>query len=258
MFKASSLGRTYHAILRNVKTLTNQIIAKRKAQLAHGNTQQPEGKVTLLDLLLRTGLTEEQIAREVDTFIFAGHDTLAVTINWVLYFLGLYPEVTTLIRKEIKSVLTDDRAIDMEQTDSMVQLDSFIKECLRLYPPVPLIARLVEQEIRTEEFTLPTNTMLYILLEPIHRDEAIYPSPHTFQPNRFLDRTTAPFTYVPFSAGPRNCVAKRYAMALMKVLISKILLKYRIESVNGDPIDMTYSILQKPKHNLKIKLTSID
>ena len=43
----------------------------------------------------------------------------------------------------------------------------------------------------------------------IHRDPAIFVNPEKFDPERFNDQkknSIAPFTYMPFGLGPRNCI----------------------------------------------------
>lgn len=62
------------------------------------NFNQPiNNKKALLDLLLdysenNIGLADSDIRDQVNTFMFAGHDTAAMSISWILYALGRHPE----------------------------------------------------------------------------------------------------------------------------------------------------------------------
>src|SRR5699024_10756441 len=154
----------------------------------------------------------DQICKEVDTFLFAGHDTTALTINWALYHLGCYPEVQDTLREEIDSEIgPNGQTVHCNHLDRLRCLDSFLSECLRLHPPVPLIGREVSQEFTIGPHTIPRGTMMYILIDQLHLDEHSFPSSHEFIHDRFVSMPKpSSFGYMPFSAGPRNCIGKRY------------------------------------------------
>ena len=50
-------------------------------------------------------LTDEEIQAEVNTFIFAGHQTTSHSIGWAIYSLGRYQELQEICRQEITSVM---------------------------------------------------------------------------------------------------------------------------------------------------------
>ncbi|GBN46917.1 Cytochrome P450 4C1 [Araneus ventricosus] len=72
----------------------------------------------------------------------------------------------------------------------------------------------------------------------MHRRDGIYENAEIFNPDRFMPENVLkrhPYAFLPFSAGPRNCIGQRFAMLEEKVVISNILRHFRIQSL--DPRD---------------------
>ena len=74
-------------------------------------------------------------------FILAGHETTATAINFALYLLALHPEHSDIIAKEVEEVLGERDQIEPEDLDKFKYLNMVIKETLRMFPPVPAVAR---------------------------------------------------------------------------------------------------------------------
>jgi Cytochrome P450 len=65
--------------------------------------------------------------------------------------------------------------------------------------------------IISENYTIPAGTSVPIIPYVIHRNPKIFPNPEEFNPDHFLPERIQgrhPFAYLPFSAGPRNCIGK--------------------------------------------------
>lgn len=117
-----------------------------------------------------------------------------------------------------------------QQLMEMKVMDRCIKESLRLYPSVPQISRIAAEDFTTTTgYVIPKGTTIQIPILFINRDENIWENPDKFDPNRFLlDNSSKrhPFCYIPFSAGPRNCIGKyeNYILYAKQILLF-ILLK---------------------------------
>lgn len=190
--------------------------------------------MALLDILLQSSinnqpLSDADIREEVDTFMFEGDDTTSSGVSHALYAIARHPEVQQRIFEELQRVLGPDASapVTQAQLQDLKYLDCVIKETMRLYPPVPAIGRHAQKELEIGDKTIPANTSIYLVLYYAHRDANYFPDPLSFRPERFLVLHNT-FAYVPFSAGPKNCIGQKFAVLEMKVLISKVLRFYEL------------------------------
>jgi cytochrome P450 len=74
-----------------------------------------------------------------------------------------------------------------------------------------------------------------------HHWEEFFPTPEKFIPERFLKTNQSqikPFTFRPFGGGNRACIGQRFAINEMKICMSMLLSKYRLEKVPQTKLDL--------------------
>ncbi|KAF2893674.1 hypothetical protein ILUMI_12500 [Ignelater luminosus] len=241
---------------------TNSVIVKRREELNSGNSENTmtvddagiKKRLAFLDLLLQCTvdgkpLPDEIIREEVDTFMFEGHDTTTSGISFTLYCLSRNPEVQKKVVEELNSIFEDDksRCATYKDLQGMKYLEMVIKESMRLYPPVPLYGRILEEDVKFDGGILPKGLSFTVFVYGLHRNSQTFPDPDKFDPERFsiensLERS--PYGYLPFSAGPRNCIGQRFAMLEMKSTVSKILRNFELLPVwDHNPVLVAEAIL---------------
>ncbi|XP_065221286.1 cytochrome P450 4C1 isoform X2 [Planococcus citri] len=248
IFKWTEMGKKYFKSLRILHGFSRSVIRERKEFRRNvGNVLETEKeddigtkkRLAFLDLLLQASadgmsLTDEEIREEVDTFMFEGHDTTTASICWVLYLLGSHPEHQEKVVEELDSIFGDsNRAVTLRDMTEMKYLERVIKETLRLFPSVPFIGRTLNEDVTIENYVVPKGTHLNIQLYHIHRCPDQFPNPEQFNPDNFLPENVAkrhPYSYVPFSAGPRNCIGQKFALMEEKTMLSQILRYYKVEA----------------------------
>ncbi|XP_071558605.1 cytochrome P450 4g15-like isoform X2 [Temnothorax nylanderi] len=204
-------------------------------------------------------MTDEEIWEEVNTIMFEGHDTTAAGSSFALCVLGNHADIQARVQEELDTIFGDsDRQCTFQDTLKMKYLERVIMETLRLFPPVPAIARHLNEDVKIGDYVLPKSTTVLIVQFITHRLEKYYPNPTVFNPDNFLPERMQQrhyYAYIPFSAGPRSCVGRKYAMLKLKVLLSTILRNYRIISDKPDKdFHLRGDIILKRHDGFKIKV----
>ena len=265
IFQLSKTYKRYVQCLNTIHGFTLDVISDRKKLLANAKTDeivkdQPKKKA-FLDLLLETGeLGKEALKEEVNTFILAGHDTSTVTAKFCLFILGHNMDIQDKVFDELEEIFQDsDRDATMEDIRSMKYLERCIKESLRLYPSIPYIGRLLTEPVDINGLKLPTGTAVSIDFYTLHRDEKYFPNPDVFDPDRFLPEKTAgrhPYSYIPFSAGSRNCIGQKFGMLEAKIILSTILRRFKVKSLlRRDEVNFPLNITLKSKETIYLKFS---
>jgi len=243
-FDRSSIGRKYNRALKVMHNFTNKIIEERRTEHEAKKNSGPQVSskkrhTSFLDLLLETsddgkGLSNEDIREEVDTFVFEGHDTTAMGLNWATFLLGHNPEIQEKLQEELDRVLEDGKEVTMEDVKELKYLELVIKEAQRLYPSVPIFARRITKDVKVGKYTIPEGANILVFTYGLHRDPKVFPDPERFDPDRFLPENSSgrsPFAYIPFSAGPRNCIGQKFAMTELKMTLAKVFRKFNVKSL---------------------------
>lgn len=177
-----------------------------------GNNNNNDRKC-LIDFMLEQShkhpnFTEEDIVDEACTFMLAGQDSVGAAVAFCLFLLAQNSECQQKCYAEIDDILKDDhqRSFTMHDIRRMRYLEQCIKETMRLYPSVPMIARKLGEAITVGSHKLPAGSNILIFPYATHRIAEIYPDPEKFDPSRFASEEVEsrhPYAFIPFSAGPR-------------------------------------------------------
>ncbi|CAK8692481.1 unnamed protein product [Clavelina lepadiformis] len=279
----SPSGRRFSKAADTVHKQAEEIIAKRRKTIEKKcDTSKYEnveiikqyGEKNLLDfldILLQTkddegkGLSDAEIRDEVDTFLFEGHDTTASGMSWALYNLAKYPEFQEKCRKEVMAVISGKDNVEWNDLQKFPYLTKFIKESLRLYPPVVAVGRRLENPLtmrsklfKSKDVVIPKNSNLIFSIFGLHRSENVWKNPTIFDPERFSKEECAQrdtYAYLPFSAGGRNCIGQNFAMNEMKTVLAQTLKRYQLylDEETPTPILHTRLILQS-KDGIFVKI----
>nr|QLL22066.1 cytochrome P450 [Tribolium confusum]UXX17146.1 CYP4G7 [Tribolium confusum] len=226
-------------------------------------------RLAFLDFMVEASQTEgnklndEEIREEVNTIMFEGHDTTAAASSFFVCVLGCYPEIQEKVYQELREIFQgSDRPITFNDTLEMKYLERVLLETLRMYPPVPIITRVINEEIKlaSADYTLPIGTTVGIGQFLVHRNPKYYPNPDKFDPDNFLPERCQQrhyYSFIPFSAGPRSCVGRKYAMLKLKILLASIVRNFKIKSVVSEKdFQLQADIILKRADGFRVILSS--
>eukprot|EP00092_Neocalanus_flemingeri_P041348 GFUD01045022.1.p1 GENE.GFUD01045022.1~~GFUD01045022.1.p1 ORF type:complete len:502 (-),score=108.75 GFUD01045022.1:66-1571(-) len=271
IFAITPLGFRMRKCLRTLHGFTSEVIKERKMENDNNHEVIIEDDVgvkkrhAFMDLLLEVSeggkiLSDEDIREEVDTFMFEGHDTTATNMSFTLYLLATHPQIQRQCLEELDRIFDGDQTRPATSQDlaSMKYLESCIKESLRLYQSVPIMTRTLAEDIEIDGYIIPANTNVIMGNFILHRNKDSFPDPDKFDPERFSHVNPTkrhPYSYVPFSAGPRNCIGQKFALMEEKAVISSVLRRFSLRSdVKPEDIPLLAELILRPKDGLHISI----
>ncbi len=163
-----------------------------------------------------TELTDRQLRDQVMTLMIQGHTSTVNAISWALERLTRTPDA--LERAQSEALAGGDE-----------YLDAVVKETLRARPPLPFVMRALKQPFQLGEYELPGGTLIALNAWVVHHRPDLYPDPEAFRPERFLGRSPAPNTWIPFGGGARACIGAAFALQEIKVVLAAVLRRFRLE-----------------------------
>lgn len=242
LFNMSSERKQELKMIDHIRKITDSVIKTRTEEFRDRNNKKSEDFLgrknheAFLDHLLaeleQNGgiMSHQELREEVDTFIFSGHHTVSSAISFAIHFLTKHQDVQQRVYDEIIQVYGSESELTFDKLAELKYLELVIKETLRLCPSVPLHSRVMTEEVHFDGKIIPKGVHVVLFLYGSHRNDKIFKNPEQFDPDRFLDDNltkNALFAYLPFNAGPRNCIGQRYAMTKMKCILSILLKEFR-------------------------------
>ncbi|XP_050429236.1 cytochrome P450 4C1-like isoform X2 [Adelges cooleyi] len=251
LFHLSSFKRKHDVSQRKIYDFTKDLIEKKHAELKSNVNNQGEHNEesigfkpkSLIEILLENGhlMSFNQIRDEIITVMFGGQDTTAMANACTIFMLAHHQDIQNKVFEELWSILSSgdsDRQLSYDDLQSMDYLECVIKETLRLFCIVPFLTKDIEKEVVIGDYSIPAGSTLAIFTAHLHLNPQIYPEPEKFNPDNFLpeaSRNRHPYSFIPFSAGYRNCIGIKYAMLQMKTTISTLVRSYRFHPSDKCP-----------------------
>ena len=244
----SSKRRTFEAARAVLAGAVDHVITERR--------KHPSDHVDLLSMLLaardeETGetMSDYQLRVEVTTFLLAGQETTSLALTWTWYLLSQHPDVQRRVEEEVDAAVAG-RALEYTDLVNLPFTRMVVDEALRLYPPAWAISRQALADDQVSGYDVPRGFMVFVAPWVLHRLPALWDDPDRFNPDRFTPERSADrpkFAYLPFGAGPRQCIGNQFALIEAQLIVATLAQRYRLRLVPGHAVEPEALITLRPR-----------
>jgi cytochrome P450 len=197
--------------------------------------------------------------------MMAAHDTTTSAITTLVYALAKHPEWQDRLRREAQTtaqVMADDNrsAPTLDDLALMTDIELVFKEALRLYQPLPTIARRALVDVEIHGKTIPAGTPVAVFPIQVHRSAEWWTNPEQFDPERFsperAEHRRHAFAWAPFGGGAHMCLGLHFAEMQVKAVLLPLLRNWQWSVPNGYVPNYAYAPIAKPRDGLPVRLVA--
>ena len=230
-------------------TVKEQVVEDTVDNEAHHGNEDEVTRVKPTDSH-KMSLTDHEIMANTILVLVAGYETTATTITFTSYSLAINPRVQDRLRTEVNDALNSNGGdLSYEVLSGLKYLDAVISETLRMFPPVIRVERIADEDcvLDTEDgqkIQIKKGNVIYVPIYAIQHDKEFYDDPEEYRPERFLPENRhklVPYTYLPFVAGPRNCIGMRFALMEAKLAVAHLVHKYKFKRSDRTAVPLDFS-----------------
>jgi cytochrome P450 len=206
------------------------------------------------------GFSDAELRDEIMTMFFAGHETTALALSWLWILLARHPSARGVVETASAAGLAAG-PIDAAALARFGPVKMAVQEAMRLYPPAPWFSRTALEDDEIEGVFVPRDAIVSVLPWVMHRHPAYWDEPERFDPERFapaLANERDRLVYLPFGAGPRQCIGTHFAMMEATIIAAVMASRFRVELV-GDAIPAPEPMITlRPRGTVQVRLHAHD
>jgi cytochrome P450 len=199
-------------------------------------------------------MSDEQLRVEVTTFLLAGQETTSLALTWTWYLLSQHAAAQRRLEDELDAVL-GGRPPEYSDLVNLPYTRMVIDEAMRLYPPAWGFSRQALQDDSLGGFHLPQGWLAFVIPYVLHRLPEYWQDPEAFDPDRFSPERSADrpkFVYLPFGAGPRQCIGNQFALIEAQLSVATLAQSYRLHLEPRQKVEAWPLITLRPRFGMSM------
>ncbi|MFI9402339.1 cytochrome P450 [Nocardia sp. NPDC052316] len=190
-------------------------------------------------------LSDAELRDQLVTLLLAGHETTASALSWALHELAAAPEI-------------QDRARQAARDGDDKYLEAVVKEALRHRMVIGRVQRQLTKDMTIGGVALPRGTRVSTSIVLAHQNPANHPAPERFRPERFIEGTVAPNTWLPFGGGVRRCIGAGFSLMEGAVVLRAVLTRYQLALPGAPEGGRVRNITNVPARGARLVVTALD
>ena len=201
-------------------------------------------------------MDDVQLRNQVMTLMLAGYETTASTLTWTWYLLSQNLWAMERLRREVIEAL-QGRPPRFPDLERMPYISMVLDESLRLFSPAWTMGRRAIGEDQIGGYYIPANTVIAICLYTLHRHPSFWDQPDVFDPERFSPENIKrrnKFVYIPFGAGPRQCIGNNFGLMEAALVIACVLQRFELHLMPGTDIQPQALFVLRPNRDMMMSL----
>eukprot|EP01017_Pseudomicrothorax_dubius_P039829 TRINITY_DN615_c0_g1_i1.p1 TRINITY_DN615_c0_g1~~TRINITY_DN615_c0_g1_i1.p1 ORF type:complete len:522 (-),score=183.79 TRINITY_DN615_c0_g1_i1:1584-3149(-) len=206
-------------------------------------------------------ISDEEIIYNFFSLFLAGMDTTGHWMTLATYYMWKFPEMKQRIIDETNEFLPADmEKVTLDDLAKCKFMDAFLREALRFATPTMVI---FPREAKTNHtiggVKVLKGTAVTLGLNTVGFNEMNWIQPFEFRPERWMDEKELslqnPYSFIPFSCGPRNCIGKYLAFMEAKIMTVQLLRKFEFTTSDPDfKLKMNFKFMYEPLDPLLLDL----
>lgn len=236
-------NRRYYDSLEKFYDVVDGLIEERTGRDGYGDD--------LLAILLEAGdegkLTDGEVRDQVFQMLFPDQTT-ALGATYTVFLAQTHTAARESVETEADAVGRDPTFADFED---LRYAEYVVKEALRMHPPSYEISRRANEDVELGGYHVAEDTLLVLSHHFAQHDDRWWDEPETFRPERWEsdELPVKDFAWAPFGGGPRGCLANRFVQLELRMILSAVARRYRLEPAPGqsDELDLKFSLNLRPK-----------
>lgn len=243
-----------HRAAKRIHKVLEQVISDCRQRLSSGETSMIRLLLEARDPESGEPLDDVALRNEAAVIFMAGHETTANSLAWAWYLLSQAPAVEERLHAELATVLAG-RVPTLDDLPALPYTRAIFEETVRLYPPVPLLARqaLCDETIRGR--SVAAGSLVIVVPWLLHRHRKFWGMPDHYIPERFLPENSqfrVRHAYIPFSVGPRICAGAAFGLTEAILCIATLAQRVRLHLSRDAVVAPVCRLTLRPGDDLRM------